>query len=529
MMKRKRTWASLENELDTKIRAIRAEYERNTLPDDDDTEKPEEGKPTEGGKLASRIPLSTAIIGPTLVGIHLVASPNLVELVSLHAIAEARGSCQSLLSAQSSIVEDPSSNEQIEDTAASSALTWCVDSTWEKPMVWLRQGKTAIEADASCLNHWSQSLLSPESKPTGASLLLVYPRRADNGSDMDDQFVADFQSMFELCGYGLLSASGKFTYDVDVGSWDSSARSVSAALEKWASVREDRPYVILLVWPNEGWLRTRSALAACAEWTRPNVVVHIIPEDLVLMNRRRKSRLIGLAGGIYSMLVKGASVILPDIISSVVASADGGKPPPKRTHIAFTRSKDCRWLICSWCTASGDGLSVKAIPFDFRQQDEEEGTASESYLLKRNETVLRCLQRTSSEPKHTHFVIVTHLLPNDFIDADTLRRSSYSMWSCDSDNPSEFKSTSIMDDGEGNLEIRKELDNLAFLSTVVENPARGQVRAVLLGAFVHGNSGSSQHRRFHSPLHLRCACLLANYIDGILPPAQIALNWGEQQ
>jgi hypothetical protein len=556
------SYASLENDLLSKIREIRAEY----LFNDNDTEETKQlqNDIELDSMFASEIPTSVRLLGPDFGGVQLVASQRMIELLGYQCIGETRGSCQSL--------EVPHQLQQRESNSI-----WKSSAKWERPNVWLRQGKSSIEADASCLYHWSQSLLCPESKSANAKVIFIHPKRIDDNADMDDQFLSEFQSIYELCGFGLAPLFKRFTYRVHENSWDRTAREISLYLEsiveeiaKDASLLQSSElfhyqqqqqqdnsysgvsilngargfaessnqkiytYLALVVWPTQAWHRTKTCLAGCSNIrtsATTRMVIHVVPEDLVLITRKRKSRLIGIASGCYANLSNGALFVLPER-SSPSTSTSGGEDSPRSTgvavtkwiHVGISQSKDGRWVTFAWCNARGESLSVRALQVCSEDEEEVDYVGHEKYQRRKgyyNPLLMKLLGIISSETNGTlNFAIITHDVPDDFVDMSMLPGSQYNIWLCTLQNPSQFKCTSIMDDGVDNEELRQEMDDLAFLSSIAEYPSKGMLRGMLLGSLSATDDQQQQHKTdkgMMPPLHLRCALLLAQYMDGLLP------------
>ena len=570
---------ALERELLARICSARSDYQQQQVANDGGSKQEplhpaqngiseqhtgEERGDENKGKF-SRPRLADVLLGPNLTGLHVLAGSSLVRLLALEAVAEARGSCQELVPVSTSGNDD-----------GVKASRWSVGSAWEPPKVWLRQGKTPVEADSSSLGHWVQAQLSPESRAVSATLVVIHPVRSEASTDVDDIFISEFQSAFDMCGYGSipLKPSGKLSYQVDRGpsSLEQTARNLGMAVHNWATLSRlhsgtmhsaadepSPPIGILVVWPSEGWAySSRMALAAIAE-SLPRgstSAVQMVPEDVVLISRRRRSRIVGLATGLYSMLVHGSAVLLPSerpqstLAKSTIKEAspdamNGGRAAEdnpttsaavvvqvnnkqsNHIHVALTASADGRWLVVSWCTPLGDRLSVRAVRMPTTGGDDR---PFKGMTVSHMEHCIDLVHQETSN-KFSALTIIVHgvadpqLLPSS-IQSVLLKKSPVCI--CLTSDPESTFVSSPREMGSSDSyfhreDVLNELDDLAFLSSSLEKPVHSMQSAVLLGALNASGAtaacdgGWSTTRHFQLPLHLKAATRMAGFLNGLVP------------
>lgn len=352
------------------------------------------------------------------------------------------------------------------------------------------------------------------------------PKRISPYGSVDKQFALELASVFDLCGLGLLqvkevvrmeSMEGEGVRE-EFGIWTRKYFGLDGEEKKL-----DLTFtLVVLVWPTREWNALRAGLAnMTCDANLTNVAVCVVPDDLVLMNAKRKSRLISTSLGIFSIVTRGKGIIvLPDTREETSA------PLANRVHVAITCSNDFRWMTFAWCDPRGIDLCSRALFV--------KGDLIQTNVRARRAAVLRVLDIVSSEMRAEEIVVIFSSAVEEF------SASSLHLFSQDEDfefnneqlpkllvltcnaacvdgletAPPPSPYTSLISENAQET-ARKELDDLAFLTTVTENPARGALYSIggALGDYALGPMEDNEP--LYLPLHLRAAKLLAMHLDGV--------------
>lgn len=416
-------------------------------------------------------PASLAQTSFDFLGAQLVGDIELVSLLRSHALSEARGALR--------LVDSDSRDPQ-----------WTRAPEWEEPNVQLRQITKRIDSVQLCelpgakLRHWSQTLLllpvKPRSDASVGELVCFHPKRRSDFGEV--QFVSDLASVMESLHLGQYSISGEnCTFELNSANWMATVRHLQRAVGKYAaktSLKEGRE-VLLLVWPDEAWGLVRSALGCFAgmvfQSTRRVVEVQAVRESCLLSNSGRKQVLLGLSFSLFSNRGLGAFCLK--------------STEERQVHLAVICSPAGRWISFAWCCNDGQDLSVDCLA-DF------ELASSPAHAL------MDALKRRMGHATNAHIVLLAFGFPPQYF--------------------AKLPQVTAISETEPGMsrEIRKQLDDLSYLTEVSTLPTLGAGEGLVFDALV-ASTGKEDGKGAALPLHLQCALRLLAGLQGVVPPAPV--------
>jgi len=328
------------------------------------------------------------------------------------------------------------------------------------------------EVDSAPVLAWPWSQISPPTKLLhNPHLILVHPSHIKSGYSIEENFLREFAGVFDSCRFGRFAKLS--TYSFAIG--DSAEESARSAQNILLQIVATEPlHFVLFVWPVRTWSSVQLALSYCPL----NINLILIPQEMLLITRRRMTRLIGLATGALATLAGDGRgpVELPECSKDYCLAC-------------FMPSSDGKWLGCATCDTRGSVLYTKLAPYTL-------------LLDSLCDWALSC--HGASSFRSSSYRVLCLITPCDvsLVTKDCLsaKPSTHLQWN--------VHGAAVMPPVDELVQI---LDDLSFLATACEFPAKS-ISCVNLGA----HADYSQSSTWRLPLFMRAAALLAHYAKGML-------------